>query len=604
MPGVVGVITNKPKACAEESVLRMLSTMRHEPFYTSGTRSDESLGVYLGWTVRKPSFADALPICNERNDIWLAFCGEDFAESGIRQQLRENGHEVAPEGADYLVHLYEDEPSFFAKLNGRFHGVMVDRRRATATLFNDRFGMQRMYIHESPDAFYFAAEAKAILAVRSELRRADPQGLGEYVASGCVLENRTLFKHIQVLPPSSAWEFRNGKLERKGSYFDPKEWEEQEPLDQAAYNRELRDVFSHRLPSYFNGNDRVGMSLTGGLDTRMIMAWHKAEQGSLPCYSFGGMFRECQDVVMARRVARVCHQPHQVIAVGEEFLSRFAEYAERTVYLSDGCVDVKHSPDLYVNERARQIAPVRMTGNYGGEVLRRVRLFKPVLPTPEVFRPEFLRQVESAKETFNRALNVHPLSFALFRQVPWHHYGLLSLEQSQLSLRSPYLDNELVRTVYRAPASARANNDACLRLIEEGDPKLVQIRTDLGFSGNDGLSNRAMRRLLQFTFRAEYAYDYGMPQWLARADHQFSALHFERLFLGRHKFYHFRIWYRDVLAKYVQEILLDPRTLSRPHLDRRGIETIVHGHLKGNRNYTTAIHKVLTLELLHRLFLD
>jgi asparagine synthase (glutamine-hydrolysing) len=51
-------------------------------------------------------------------------------------------------------------------------------------------------------------------------------------------------------------------------------------------------------------------------------------------------------------------------------------------------------------------------------------------------------------------------------------------------------------------------------------------------------------------------------------------------------------------------MLLDPRTLSRPYLERNGIETMVRGHLKGDRNYTTEIHKALTLELLHRLFLD
>ena len=31
---------------------------------------------------------------------------------------------------------------------------------------------------------------------------------------------------------------------------------------------------------------------------------------------------------------------------------------------------------------------------------------------------------------------------------------------------------------------------------------------------------------------------------------------------------------------------------------------MVGGHLKGDRNYTNEIHKVLTLELLYRLFLD
>ena len=44
----------------------------------------------------------------------------------------------------------------------------------------------------------------------------------------------------------------------------------------------------------------LAMSLTGGLDSRMILAWHKPSPGSLPCYSFGGTFRDSQDVLLAR----------------------------------------------------------------------------------------------------------------------------------------------------------------------------------------------------------------------------------------------------------------------------------------------------------------
>jgi asparagine synthase (glutamine-hydrolysing) len=51
-------------------------------------------------------------------------------------------------------------------------------------------------------------------------------------------------------------------------------------------------------------------------------------------------------------------------------------------------------------------------------------------------------------------------------------------------------------------------------------------------------------------------------------------------------------------------MLLDSRTLSRPYLNGRNIEGAVQHHLKGDRNYTREIHKVLTLELLHRTFID
>ncbi len=586
-------------------LLRMVETLRHESCYTTGTWIDESSGVYVGWAARKGSFSEGMPLRNERGDVVLAFSGEEFPEPGTAQRLKQQGHEFDVNRPSYLVHLYEEDPSFPAGLNGRFHGLLVDRNRGTAVLFNDRCGMHRIYYHESKDAFYFASEAKAILAVRPDLRRMDSRGFGEFISCGAVLENRTLFEGIHVLPPASAWVFRNGSIERKRNYFHPKEWEEQEKLDLESYYRELQATFTRNLPRYFAEHERIGMSLTGGLDTRMILACRKPDPGSLPCYTFGSMFRENQDVRVARRVAEICNQSYQILTAGQEFLSKFSRYAERAVYLTDGCVGVDRAPDLYLNERAREVAPVRMTGNYGGEILRGVRAFKPVEPLTGLFCPEFLSYAHQARETYAGIVRGHPVSFAAFKQGPWHLYGVLALEQTQLSMRSPYLDNDFVRTVFRSPASACASNEVSLRLIADGNPALLRIPTDRGLAGNRGrISGTASRALLEFLFKAEYAYDMGMPQWLARLDHALSPLRPERMFLGRHKVFHFRVWYRDALAGYVQEMLLDPLSLSRPYIERKGLEAIVRGHLRGDRNYTTEIHQALTLELLHRLFLD
>jgi asparagine synthase (glutamine-hydrolysing) len=594
-----------PRERAERELFGMVEALRHESFYVTGTRTDEELGVYVGWVARSGSFSDGMPLCNEGGDVCLTFSGEDFPEPGTAERRGERGLAVVAERPSYLVRCYEQDPDFPAGLNGRFHGLISDRTHPQTMLFNDRYGMHRVYYHQSKEAFYFAAEAKAILAVRPELRQFDRQGMGEFVTCGCVLENRTLFEGIRVLPPASAWVFRNAILEEKGTYFRPREWEDQEILEPEPYYLQLREVFSRNLPRYFDSAQPVGVSLTAGIDTRMIMAWHKAPQGSLPCYSFGGMFRDSQDVLVARQVAHACGQPHQVIAVGTEFLSQFPHYAERTVRLTDGCVGVNHSPDLYVNERAAEIAPVRMTGNYGGEVLRRVRAFKPVQPLSDLFCPEFLPEITAAKKTYAGLLQGHPLSFALFRQAPWHHYGLQALEQTQLSLRSPYLDNDFVRTVFRAPNSATANSEVSCRLIADGNADLTNIRTDrTPISGQNGWRTRAIRSYLDFTAKAEYAYDCGMPQWAARIDHVLAPLHPERLFLGRHKFYHFRVWYRDTLSSYIKEMLLDPRTLSRPYYQRPTLERIVSSHLKGERNYTAEIHKILTLELISRTLLS
>ena len=63
------------------------------------------------------------------------------------------------------------------------------------------------------------------------------------------------------------------------------------------------------------------------------------------------------------------------------------------------------------------------------------------------------------------------------------------------------------------------------------------------------------------------------------------------------------MWYRDELGRYVQEMLLDPDLV--PYRCNRGVvENLVTRHVRGDRNYTSAINQLLTLELIHRLFVD
>ena len=107
------------------------------------------------------------------------------------------------------------------------------------------------------------------------------------------------------------------------------------------------------------------------------MAWWKAPPGSIPCYSFAGTYRDSHDVLLGKASGAVWGQPHERVEVGDAFLSEFPEYAERTVFLTDGCADVSCSPILYTNERARSIAPTRMTGNYGRRSFEAVGCSKP-----------------------------------------------------------------------------------------------------------------------------------------------------------------------------------------------------------------------------------
>jgi asparagine synthase (glutamine-hydrolysing) len=151
----------------------------------------------------------------------------------------------------------------------------------------------------------------------------------------------------------------------------------------------------------------------------------------------------------------------------------------------------------------------------------------------------------------------------------------------------------------------RSSSEPSLRLIKNGNLQLGSLPTDRGLVlGDNSLAGDLRRRWIEFTVKAEYAYDYGMPQRLAQVDHALAPLHLERLFLGRHKFYHFRVWYRDKLASYVKEILLDPRTLQRPYFQSRVLKNMVNSHIEGRQNWTLDIHRALTLELTQRQLIE
>jgi asparagine synthase (glutamine-hydrolysing) len=590
-----------PEQQARAELARMLQAIRHEAFYVCGAWADPEMGVYVAWAARQGSFSEPMPIFNERRDVTLVFSGEDYPEPQLTARLKQRGHVLLLDGPSYLIHLYEDEPTFPACLDGIFHGLVVDRNRGSATLFNDRYGMQRLYFHDSGEAFYFAAEAKAILAARPQAGGLDPRGLGEFISLGCVLENRSLFEKINVLPPAAAWVFRNGSLERAGAYFQPREWEQQERLSPESYYRELRDVISRTVPRCFRGRDRVAIALTGGLDTRVIMAWAKASPGSLPCYTFGGLLRESQDVRIGRKVAMLCGQRHEVLTIGQEFLSRFPHYAERTAFLGEGCVSIANSPDLYVSELARQIAPIKIVGTWGSELLRAAATFKPRRAYAGLYQPELLGYAEQAEAVYARIRKQHPVTFAAFRQTPWAQYGIEALEQTQLGIRPPFLANDFVRAVYCAPDHDSA--DVRGRLVAEANPALASIPSDRGVAAASTAFTRLPARFWQeFTFKGEYAFDAGMPQWFARAFRPFLPLRLDRLFLGRHKFLHFRTWYQNGLSDYVRQILLDPVTLSRPFLRRHKVEEMVRSHTQGLENHTLDIHNLLTLELVCRHF--
>ena len=597
---LLGILGTAPTEAVQRRLCAMLDSVQRRRDIDVGTFCDSRLMLSSGWLGSQERSQGASPIWNERGDVCLLFSGEDFTSETAIARLRVHGHEVIRGNLSYLVRQYEEFGlAFLQTLNGAFNGLLIDLRDYKAVLFNDRYGLNRIYYYETEQGLYFASEAKALLTVLPSARSLDQRSLGEFISCGCVLQNRTLFSGISLLPPASVWTFSPGQEVKKNTYFSAHIWENQAVLTPGQYYDEFKTTWRRVLRRYCETDQRIALSLTGGLDSRMILACAGGAPGSLPCYTFGGQYRECNDVKIARAVAGICRQPHKVICVDRDFLKEFPALAERAVYLSDGAMDVSGSIDIYLQRSALEIAPVRVTGTNGGEILRRLVAFRPARLCRELFSNDLTRFAEEAFTTYASELQGHTLSFIAFKQAPWYLGSKFPLERSQVILRMPYFDNELVALSYQAPPPLTTSNEPARRLIAEANPALSRIATDRGCAARS-FPSLSWQLFQQFSFKAEYAYDYGMPQWLARLDRLLTPLQLERAFLGRHKFHHFRIWYRDQLSSYVKDILIDTPTRSRPYLNPKAVEKIVASHTHGHRNYTQEIHKLLAIELVER----
>jgi asparagine synthase (glutamine-hydrolysing) len=589
MPGIVGVISRESGADFCEVVATMLHTMRHEPFYESGSCCVPELNVWAGWVAHKDSFAAKEASATFGHPVRVLFAGECFDDGSVGSDGTARSSQVSQ--YDKLGERWVRD------LNGLFSGLLVDQRRGRVWLFNDRYGVDRLYIHETADATYFASEAKALLRVLPSLRSFDDEGVAQFLAFGCPVGGRTLFRGVRLLEGGSLWRWeREGCQKRR--YFLPSEWEKQGTLSSEAFFSEFEALFRRILPRYVRGVSPLGLSMTGGLDTRMIVACLPPLDSSPACYTFDGPHGCTLDSRLSKEVALACGFTHQVLRIERDFFADYQRHLDRTVYATDGCAGPVWTHEIYLTARARQLAPIRLTGNYGSEVLRSVSTFKPLHLSPECIAEDFRPHVSGAAAPGGVE---SPLTFAAFQEIPWKLYGIMAASRSQLSFRTPFLDNDLVALTYQAPVPERQSAESALRLIRASNPTLGRIPTDRALTTDSGGPMQFARRAFaEVTFKLDYLHQEDPPRGLSLL---FAGANRLRL-LGRHKWLPYRLWFQHELAGFVQEAMTDPATQRLPFSNRRALERSAHLHIAGRRNHVREINAVLTLAAVDRLLLQ
>jgi asparagine synthase (glutamine-hydrolysing) len=578
----------------------MVSAMRHEDFYVGGEVSAPELGVWAGWNSHPGSFASRVSAYRHPDGSCVLFSGECFPTD----QHSGEGPTVEPErfAADLIEASRRRGERSFERLNGLFSAVVLDRTLRRCLVVTDRYGCERVHYRCEPGTgALFASEAKAILRASAGCRRLDVHAVAQLVRFGTVLGNGTLFDGVSLLPPATVCTLVPGGEPRFTRYFDPAEWESSSAIDGPGFQESLAATLARVVPRYARDDAPVGLSVTGGLDTRMVLAALSSNLSPARCYTFGPEHGETLDQRIGRAVSSACGFTHVSLRLGSDWLRDFREHVDRTVWVTDGCAGATTAHEIYFNRLARSLSPVRLTGNFGSEILRSVSPLGAWRPAEGFLQPEFGRRVAALERA---ATFAHPVSRAVFEEIPRHPGGAPLASRSLVVLRTPFLDNDLVRLAFTAPAAALQASEASLGAVRRLRPALASIPTDRGLAARSPAVTTFVRRACaETTFKLDYLDKDGLPGWLWPLNTPLRLLRRTPM-MGLHKYLPYRTWFMSELQHVVAEAVHTAPSSLHEFLRPEFLATMPASHASGRQNLLREIALVMTLASIDRTLLS
>jgi asparagine synthase (glutamine-hydrolysing) len=612
MPGLAALLMPKYDRRIADNIVSMADCMCHEDFYKKEVLNDASLPfvaarVHLNITNREPQ-----PIYSEDRTLLVMMDGELHTRNGLKERLRAAGHELRSNSdAELLLHLYEEMgEAFVDELNGWFVAIIHDIKRGKTTVVNDCFGLCRAFYAQHGDTLIIASEIKSILKYDGISCKANEEKLPDYFVYDGVLYDQTLFKDIYRLPAACIWTYRDGALTKR-EYFDFSVLSEKTSLSKEDFHEEVHRIFMEIMPEYA-GAEGTGMSLTGGWDSRAELAAIGSLGISMPCYTWCGPHGESLDVRFARQAANRLGLDHEAFYLSKEFFDNFSDYAHKSVYVSDGATDIYRSHEIYFNTAVRPLAPVRLTGKFGSHTMSRGplegNLFRPYLVDRRIFSDEFLREAGDLENYVYDSKDGNKWIIDACRWL-WPD-GFMAIEKTQVVVTCPFMDKELAVLLLQAPDEYLAGRSVQKYVVEKGHPGLMDIlsnRADYVRSGN--LLRDTKLKILSLFYgvfnKADRAYlHHSVPDIFVRLDPFMRATRLEKVFLGSSLLVGYRRWVKCELRHFMEKMLLDEKTLSRPYLNGEFVKKMAAAHFGNRANYVREIGKIISLELWHRLFID
>lgn len=503
-----------------------------------------------------------------------------------QDELKVKHDVVAGNDNELLLNIYRKTKSFdfLRNIDGYYAAVVYDKVQGIIYLITDRYGFKPLYWGLVNGSFVWSSELKGFLAHTDFKIRISPAAVAEFFEIGYLLENKTWFDGVELMPPSAVLTFKIGDCKVDISHYWT--WCEIKPfkknLRENDLIEELGDLFVKAVQTRIKREDKIGLTLSGGLDSRAILA--AIPEGFSPVHAFTFGQEGCDDISIAARVSAIKEVTHHVLYLepANWLYPRIAG-----VWKTDGLLNIMHMHGIEFCNHYKSNVDIILNG-FAGDL---------------VFGGSYLKQrnyldkrinSDIAKDIMHANLSLAPFDdwylidkidpyFLNNRVRRFTNMGLIYLEKL-LETRLPFFSNNLIKTIYSLPDALRYKsliyNKVLLKHFPAYFMDIPYQKTGLPISHSEStvrmliFKNRIAGRLRREACRL------GIKIKDQRHYTDYSA------------------WIRQEPARsFLKKILSDKNALYQVYIDGDNVLIRLKEHLQYNRDHHNELCLALTFEI-------
>lgn len=291
MCGICGELQLRRQAASEQRVKGMMSQLERRGPDDQGVYINKQIGLgHRRLAIIDLSSAAHQPMHNADGSVSIVFNGTIYNYPQLRKQLQTQGVQFTSTGdTEVILKAYQAwGEQCVEKLIGMFAFAIWDANKEKLFVARDRLGIKPFYYSQTSEAFYFASNTQALLSTGEINTAIDAQALQhQFTLHAVVPAPRTIMQGVRKLPPGHfMWVDKSGAGESKAywklSARRTEQRTEQEWIEQTQQALQL--AVDRRLEI---ADVPVGVLLSGGLDSSLLVGLLAQRHGSVNTYSVG-----------------------------------------------------------------------------------------------------------------------------------------------------------------------------------------------------------------------------------------------------------------------------------------------------------------------------